>query len=285
MVQRELSLARGDTVRIAGSLEAVPEFVRSGFHHSEDENDVDGRVSGFLMLDRPESAREVAESYLTFVDPSDSPVRHASAAYTAYRAASVPLSKAGDGLSALADEALGRARSRLTDQWRTSLYGLRFVIAEGYRARLGGETAVEVLREAVAIGRPLGAFVELEPRLLLAEELLGHGERDEGRELLVAVWSDARAMGAGEHERRAFRLATRTRVPLPHEAESSGPLARLTPREREVLDLLTDGATNRAIAEMLFISEKTASVHVSNVLSKLGVPNRGAAAALARRLG
>ena len=92
-------------------------------------------------------------------------------------------------------------------------------------------------------------------------------------------------MGAGDHERRAFKLATRTRVPLPHDAEAPGPLARLTPREREVLDLLAEGATNRAIAEALFISGKTASVHVSNVLAKLGVPNRGAAAAMARRLG
>jgi DNA-binding NarL/FixJ family response regulator len=129
-----------------------------------------------------------------------------------------------------------------------------------------------------------GAFLALEPRLLLAEELLTQGQRDEGRELLSAMWSDARAMGTGELERRAFRLATRTRVPLPRPAESSGPLARLTPREREVLDLVADGATNRTIAETLFITEKTASVHVSNLLAKLDVPNRGAAAALVHRL-
>jgi len=50
-----------------------------------------------------------------------------------------------------------------------------------------------------------------------------------------------------------------------------------------VLELLATGATNRGIAEALFITEKTASVHVSNLLAKLDVPNRGGAAALARR--
>ena len=67
-------------------------------------------------------------------------------------------------------------------------------------------------------------------------------------------------------------------------ALSEGPLSRLTPREREVLDQLATGATNRTIAAELVISEKTVSVHVSNVLAKLGVENRGAAGALARRL-
>jgi DNA-binding CsgD family transcriptional regulator/tetratricopeptide (TPR) repeat protein len=58
----------------------------------------------------------------------------------------------------------------------------------------------------------------------------------------------------------------------------------LTPREREVLARVADGRTNRQIAEALFISDKTASVHVSNILAKLGVANRGEAAAVAHRL-
>ena len=91
-------------------------------------------------------------------------------------------------------------------------------------------------------------------------------------------------MGAHDLERRALRLATRTRVPLPRVGAREGPLSRLTPREREVLDLLATGATNKTIATTLFITEKTASVHVSNILGKLGVANRGAAAALARQL-
>ena len=59
----------------------------------------------------------------------------------------------------------------------------------------------------------------------------------------------------------------------------------LTAREREVLALLADGQTNRRIADTLFISESTASVHVSNIIGKLGVANRVEAAAVAVRSG
>ncbi|MGI5284539.1 ATP-binding protein [Nonomuraea polychroma] len=58
----------------------------------------------------------------------------------------------------------------------------------------------------------------------------------------------------------------------------------LTPRELEVLRLVTQGRTNRDIAAELFISAKTVSVHVSNILAKLGVTSRGEAAAAAHRL-
>jgi DNA-binding NarL/FixJ family response regulator len=58
----------------------------------------------------------------------------------------------------------------------------------------------------------------------------------------------------------------------------------LTPRERQVLALLTQGATNRQIGAALFMAEKTASVHVSRILSKLDVRSRTQAAAVAHRL-
>ena len=59
----------------------------------------------------------------------------------------------------------------------------------------------------------------------------------------------------------------------------------LTPRERQVLELLADGRTNREIGQTLFMAEKTASVHVSRILSKLDVRSRTEAAAVAHRLG
>jgi DNA-binding NarL/FixJ family response regulator len=59
----------------------------------------------------------------------------------------------------------------------------------------------------------------------------------------------------------------------------------LTSREAEVLALVAAGRTNRQIGEALYVSEKTASVHISNILRKLGVASRVDAAAIAQRLG
>lgn len=83
-------------------------------------------------------------------------------------------------------------------------------------------------------------------------------------------------------------LARRARLDLGAASELvTSPADRygLTARELDVLALLAEGRTNRQIADALFISAKTASVHVSNILAKLGVSNRGEAAAAARRLG
>ncbi|HYN49612.1 MAG TPA: LuxR C-terminal-related transcriptional regulator [Thermoleophilaceae bacterium] len=59
----------------------------------------------------------------------------------------------------------------------------------------------------------------------------------------------------------------------------------LTPRERELLELVAAGRTNRQIGEGLFMSEKTASVQVSRILAKLEVSTRGEAGAVAHELG
>jgi DNA-binding NarL/FixJ family response regulator len=59
----------------------------------------------------------------------------------------------------------------------------------------------------------------------------------------------------------------------------------LTPREHEVLCLVAEGRTNREIGETLYMSEKTAGVHVSRILAKLDARSRVEAATLAERLG
>src|SRR5512134_2952964 len=65
----------------------------------------------------------------------------------------------------------------------------------------------------------------------------------------------------------------------------AGPEGDLTDREREVLRLVADGATNREIASQLYISQNTVSFHMKNILAKLHLKNRAQAAAFAIRAG
>jgi DNA-binding CsgD family transcriptional regulator len=99
-------------------------------------------------------------------------------------------------------------------------------------------------------------------------------------------------LGAHPLDGEVKALARRGRVDLGPPAATTAPGAPmpgeqlgLTPREAEVLALVAAGRSNRQIAQALFISPKTASVHVSNILAKLGVAGRVEAAAVAHRLG
>jgi ATP/maltotriose-dependent transcriptional regulator MalT len=80
------------------------------------------------------------------------------------------------------------------------------------------------------------------------------------------------------------RIDFETPTQPPQPAPIAPPLQALTSRERDVLEALAAGLTNRQIAERLYISPRTAAVHVSHVLHKLGVPDRIQAAHLARKL-
>ncbi|GAA1372615.1 helix-turn-helix transcriptional regulator [Streptomyces beijiangensis] len=114
------------------------------------------------------------------------------------------------------------------------------------------------------------------------------GDRGAAGELIRLVHAVAGQLGARPLREEAELLAQRARISL----TSPGPVAAsapddgfgLTSREQDVLRLVAVGRSNRQIAEELFISPKTASVHVSNILAKLGVTGRGEAAALAHRL-
>jgi DNA-binding NarL/FixJ family response regulator len=116
-------------------------------------------------------------------------------------------------------------------------------------------------------------------RARLAAVLRGAGRTAEAAEQATLARTAARAMGARPllDELRALGTAAR------HTDHVAGGLDALTDRERDVLALLVEARTNRQIAARLYISEKTVSVHVSNILAKLGVSSRAEAAALARR--
>jgi len=114
-----------------------------------------------------------------------------------------------------------------------------------------------------------------------AEALLAvKGSRTEAAALLRAAHETVLRLGADTLREKIEDLARRARLELV--AAAVTPLPGLTAREGEILALLSDGRTNRQIAEALFISERTVGVHVSRILHKLGVANRGAAAHLFR---
>jgi DNA-binding CsgD family transcriptional regulator/tetratricopeptide (TPR) repeat protein len=123
-------------------------------------------------------------------------------------------------------------------------------------------------------------------RYRLAQTRLDAETRDDVPDLLRSAHAVARELGARPLLEDVVALARRARIDLA--TKSATPPddgLGLTPREMEVLLLVADGRTNPQIAEQLYISAKTASVHVSNILRKLEVANRGEAAALAHRHG
>jgi DNA-binding CsgD family transcriptional regulator len=121
-------------------------------------------------------------------------------------------------------------------------------------------------------------------RWRLANALAARGDRDEARAEWRRALDVADRLDAAPLRRALDDLARRARFGTAERAET-GPLAALTSREREVLRLVAEGRNNREIAATLFISPKTASVHVSNILTKLDVASRTQAAAVAHRSG
>lgn len=168
----------------------------------------------------------------------------------------------------------------------------RWTRAELHRVH-GTDTAAlwsDVVTDFETLDRPYDlARVRRRLAQALLEQAAGDEERERARELLRLAGAVAAHLGARPLADAVALLAQRARLTLtgktPGRALDPAESLGLTSRERDVLRLVSAGRTNRQIAEELFISPKTASVHVSNILGKLGVAGRGEAAAVAHRLG
>ncbi|WP_188836686.1 helix-turn-helix transcriptional regulator [Flexivirga endophytica] len=165
--------------------------------------------------------------------------------------------------------------------WRESLgeeSRAWFARAQGELARLAGNDALAVdeYREAVKLFENAGfVYEQAVAELSLSRALQVTGELSEARTLSGHALATARRLGA------THLIAQLRGRPRAETGRGSG----LTPRERDVLQLVAEGMTNGQIAGKLFISTKTASVHVSNILAKLGAANRTEAVDLARQQG
>jgi len=152
--------------------------------------------------------------------------------------------------------------------------------------RFEGASDPDAWDATAALWNRMGAcFVAGYPTLRAGEAYLARGDRAAATERLRTVWELANRLGAVPLRDAAADLARRARIVLEPATVPTAPAHGLTARECDVLALVTEGLTNREIATKLFISEHTVGVHVSRVLTKLGVARRTEAAAAAHRLG
>ena len=240
--------------------------------------------------------------------------RAASVAYSGQCEYSIPLMALGVRAEAeLAERA--RAAKNSSEEWGALQRASALVEAAQTAARLNTGpfvTAFAVLSDAEfsrVAGKPRpNAFAAAAARFddmgipywaayarfRAAEALVtARAPRDAAADVLRAAHRSATELGADPLRNEIESLARRARIEVTGgsagdvEPDTASPMEPfgLTAREVEVLRLLAEGKTNPQIAAALFISKKTASVHVSHILAKLGVATRVEAAGIAHRVG
>jgi DNA-binding CsgD family transcriptional regulator/tetratricopeptide (TPR) repeat protein len=298
----ELALGRGDAAD-AGRLETVePLVARSS------EAQFHGALGALLAelrrrrgdLDGARRAVEAALDRLEVCTDDVARIARVAAAGVAVEADRAQLARDRGG-DREARSALARARALMT-RVRAAAEGggpverawRRSADAELSRAR--GRSDAERWSAAAAawteLDRPYPAALA---RWREAEARLEGDDRAGAGRSARAARQAARRLGAAGLEAEVEGLAARGRLRVEELEEAAAPRSPdregetapfgLTPRERQVLALLAEGATNREIGASLYMAEKTASVHVSRILAKLDVRSRTQAAAVAHRLG
>jgi DNA-binding CsgD family transcriptional regulator len=237
----------------------------------------DCRLRELWGEDRPATLRLAASALSGVADA-------AAAARTAGDAAAVAAWTAeGEELAGLARAAADAHHSAIgplgieARAWTTRL--------EAELARVRGDAAPGLWRSAVDQFGYGNVYEQARSRFRLAGALLSGGDRAGAARELQAAHEVAVRLRAEPLRTAVEALARRGRLAfagLPRSVEAG---AVLTPRETEVLALLAQGRTNRQIGAELYISEKTASVHVSNILAKLAAGGRTEAVAIAAARG
>ena len=148
-------------------------------------------------------------------------------------------------------------------------------------ARLRGEPAVELWQQTLDAYGYGHVYEQARCRWRLAEALIAAGDRATARTHAQAAAASAERMQAAPLQRAVAATVSHARLAGPATTADGV----LTAREREVLALVAEGLTNREIGKRLFISEKTASVHLSNLMAKLNVSSRTEAVTVAHRRG
>ena len=263
-----------------------------------------GQAEVALWRSDPEGARRIAASALDVVAGSEyvqSTVRVYAAALRA--AADCALRAQALGDEQRAGDAQREARATL-ERLRTLLAADRWPEGTAWRepvafgavcaaelSRADGESDPEAWAAAAEHFAALGMPFELAyARWRQAEALIVVGDRAAAGDALREAAEIAASLPAPLLAAEVDGLARRARISVSHDgdvAPEDPALDRLglTEREHTVLALVAEGHTNREIGAALFISEKTASVHVSRILAKLGVRSRVEAATTAHRLG
>ena len=176
-----------------------------------------------------------------------------------------------------ADEFLARAREAARVGMGVEGQGwMARAEAEWHRAH--GRVDIGAWRRAVEVFDSGFVYEAARSRWRLAEALLASGDRSSALKEWRRAVKAATSLGARPLSEALAELGRRARF-------TSAQQGVLTAREQEVLALVAEGLANREIGERLFIAQKTVSVHVSNILGKLGVSSRTQAAAAARKAG
>ncbi|MER7207822.1 AAA family ATPase [Streptosporangium sp. NPDC000239] len=276
-IRADVAVARGETEVVRSVLNEVEAFTVLDEFTQERSANSRLRIGLHLLDGEPLAALDVTERVVGEAQITSKPM-------LGWRVLSL-LAAVAEAAEPIAPERATALRAQVQGVGATM--GVHSPVAEAYRLSVNGDhDAAAITWERLDRPHPRAKSL-----LHAGRAAAGAGDREGAAVRLrtahpIAVALSARPLQA-EIEALARRIGvslTGEGVPAATAPATASATAPLTPREQEVLRLVAQGRSNRDIAAELFISAKTVSVHVSNILGKLGVSTRGEAAAAAHRL-